>query len=221
MVRGGDGQQHGALHALGFGDCDGAFDRALVPGDDHLAAAVVVGAGNDFTAIRAHFGFSADFARHVHFHAEQGGHRPLPRRHGALHGLAAQFQQPGGVGDGERLDSGQGAVFTQRMPGDQSDFFLDRDAALGLQHPQHGERDGHQGGLRVLGEGQFLNRAFEHQFRKLLLQNLINFLENRARRGESSSQIAAHADCLAALSGENKGVNRHVLGLHITAAHLA
>jgi hypothetical protein len=51
-----------------------------------------------------------------------------------------------------------------------------------------------------------------------LFEDLVDLLEQQARRPEGRREVSAHADRLAALSGENKGVNRHVLRLLIPAA---
>ena len=82
--------------------------------------------------------------------------------------LAAQFQQPGGVGDVERAGGGQGGVLAERMAGNDHGLLAQGEAAFLLQHTQHGERVGHQGGLGVLGEDEFLAGAFEHQPGQLL-----------------------------------------------------
>ena len=56
---------------------------------------------------------------------------------------------------------------------------------LGFEHADDGEADRHQGRLGVLGERQLGLRPLPHELRKLLAERIIDFLENRARRGEA------------------------------------
>ena len=73
-----------------------------------------------------------------------------------------------------------------------------------FQHPHHGHGSGHDGGLGVFGEGKIGLGAFPHQLGQLLGQRIIDFLEDFARRAESTGKLLAHADFLAALTGEKK-----------------
>ena len=208
MERRRDRQQHRPAHALGRGDGDGPFDRAAVARDDDLPGAVVIGRLDHLAfvglALRDRGGFGADLLGLRHVGAEQGGHRAFAGRDRLLHRLAAQLQQPGGVGDGEAAGGGQRGVFAERMSGDHDRLLSQREAALLLQHAQHGERVRHQGGLGVLGQGQFLAGAFEHQSGELLLQGFVDLLEHLARGGEGGGEVASHADGLAALPGKMK-----------------
>ncbi len=188
----------------------GAFDRGAMAGNHDLAAAIIVGRLHDLLlAFGVQRGLGADLLGLRHVGAEQRRHRALPRRDRLLHGLAAQFQQARGVGDGKRADGAQRAVFAQRMAGGDDRAGFDVDAAFGLQNPQHRERMCHQRRLGVLGQGQFLPRPFEHQFRKLLLQDLIDFLKHLPCRAERGGEVAAHADRLATLAWKDKGVHGH------------
>ncbi len=180
-------------------------------GDHHLAAAIVVGRLHHFglTGFRHRGGFGADLARLVHVGAEQRGHGAETGRDGLLHRLAAQLQQAGSVGDAEGSRGGKGGVFAERVAGDDQRLLGQGEAAFFFQHTQNGERMGHERGLGVLGQGEFLARPLEHQFRELLAEGVIDFLEHLARGGEGGGEIAAHADGLAALAREDERKNRH------------
>ena len=120
------------------------------------------------------------------------------------------LQQPRRVAEGERAGSGQRGVFAQRMAGDDhGGFLLQHDAAFLLQHAQHRERVRHQRRLGVLGQDQLLARALEHQLRELLAEGVVHLLEQLARGGEGGGELAAHADRLASLAGEDEGVDWH------------
>ena len=88
-------QQHGAPRALGLGDLDRAFDRGLVAGHHHLAAAIVVGRLADLPLRR----FGGDRRRSIELEADQRRHGAGADRHRLLHGEPARAQQPRGVGD--------------------------------------------------------------------------------------------------------------------------
>ena len=102
-------------------------------------------------------------------------------------------------------------VFAERVAGDDDGLLAQGEAALLLQHAQHGERVRHQRGLGVLGQRQLLAGPFEHQLGELLLQGLVDLLEHLAGGGEGGGEVAAHADGLAALAREDEGVNRHAV----------
>jgi hypothetical protein len=95
MERRGHRQQHRALGALGFGDLDGAIDRGLVAGDDHLSAAIVVGGLADLPLRR----LLGDLQGGLVVEAKQSGHRAGANRHGFLHCETAGAKQPRGVGN--------------------------------------------------------------------------------------------------------------------------
>ena len=78
-------------------------------------------------------------------------------------------------------------------------------AELDLQHAHHRDRDRHQRRLGILGQGQLILGTFPHQHEQRLAQRVIHLVEHLARRGEGAGQGPAHADGLAALSGEEEG----------------
>jgi hypothetical protein len=134
MVGGGQGGGHlvgGGLHqravegrrdvqrngprAQFLGLLDGAVDGGLVARDDDVAVVVVIGhdADADFRpGLRRLFGQGQ-----IGLRADQRRHGAPAHRHGALHGLPAQLQQPGGVGERDRPGGAQGRIFAQRMAG--------------------------------------------------------------------------------------------------------
>ena len=119
------------------------------------------------------------------------------------------FRRRAASATGEGTGGGERGIFAQRMAGDHDGPLAERPAALFLQHAQHGERVGHQGGLGVLGQDEFFAGPLEHQARELLLQGLVDFLEHLAGGGKGAGEVASHADGLAALAREDEGVNRH------------
>ena len=83
------------MRALGLGDLDRALDRGLVARHHDLAAAIVVGGLADL-ALR---GLRRDRRGRVEVEPEQRRHGAGADRHRLLHGVAADAQQPRGVGD--------------------------------------------------------------------------------------------------------------------------
>ena len=79
------------------------------------------------------------------------------------------------------------------------------DAEVLGERPRHGEADGHQGRLSVLGEGEVGLRSLAHEAGEVLAQGLVHGLEHLAGGGEGFGQLGAHADGLAALSGKEEG----------------
>ena len=71
------------------------------------------------------------------------------------------------------------------------------EAALALQHPHDGEGDGHQRGLGIFGEGEFLGRSLEHQLGETLSECLVHLVEDVPGRAESGGEVSAHTDGLA------------------------
>ena len=97
------------------------------------------------------------------------------------------------------------------MAGDHDGLLAQGEAAFLLQHAQNRQRVGHQRGLGVLGEDQFLAGAFEHEFGELLVQGVVDLLEHLAGGGEGGGEITSHADGLAALAWEDERVDRHAV----------
>ena len=90
------------------------------------------------------------------------------------------------------------------MAGDEGRRLAKINPAVLGQHPHHRQADGHDRRLRVLGQEQFVVGAFEHQPGQVLLQRLVDFLENLFGHLKGLGHLAAHADGLASLAGENE-----------------
>ncbi|MNE54525.1 hypothetical protein D3C80_1493080 [compost metagenome] len=193
-------QRNGAC-AQFLGLLDGAVHGGLVARDDDVAVVVVVGDDTD-ADFRAGLGRCFGQSQ-IRLRTDQRGHRALAHRHGALHGLTAQLQQAGRVRQADRPDRRQGRIFAQRVTGDKAGLGHVH-AELDLQHPRRRRRDGHQGRLGVFGQGQLVFRAFAHQVEQLLVQRVVDLGEDVACAGEGLGESCAHADALAALTGEEK-----------------
>ena len=117
----GDGQHDGALGALALGDGDRPLDRRLVAGHHDLGAAVVVRRrrrprlapprGRPRAAASNSSPSSAAMA-------------PCADRHGVLHGIAADAQEPRRVGDRQAAGGGERGIFAERMAGDEGGVAL-------------------------------------------------------------------------------------------------
>ena len=77
-------------------------------------------------------------------------------------------------------------------------------AAFG-QDARGGDRDGEDRGLRVLGELELVFGAFEDELRESEAEGFVGLVEDGAGDGEVVVEVAAHADGLRALSGEEEG----------------
>jgi hypothetical protein len=190
-------------------------DRPGGAGNHHLAAAIVVG---DLDGLRPrrpavlgldHGRFLADRARLIEIDPDQRRHAALAGRHRLLHRHAAQTQQARGVGDAQAAGGGQRGIFPERMARHHGGLVGQHQPALALQHPQHRERHRHQRRLRVLGQGELLDRAGEHQLGELLLQRVVDLLEHGAGGRERGREVPSHAGELASLTREDEGVHGH------------
>ena len=209
VERRGDGQQNAALDAPAFlvvlHHRHRPFDRAFMAGNHDLGGIIIVRDGADLPFRLGSFGKVFGFGD---IGAEQRGHRALTHRHGALHRLPAQFQQPCGFAQRDRSGGAQCAIFAQRMPGHAAGDIGQLHAALLLQHAQHGHGQRHDRRLGVFGEHQLIRRAVFHEREQLLAERVVDFLEQFAGMGAGGGQVCAHADLLAALSGENECAHR-------------
>ena len=128
--------------------------------------------------------------RDVGLRPDQRGHRPLAHRHGALHGLAAQLQQPGGVGQAAArrpppAPNIRPANGRRRRPPRRS-----RTPNSGSSIAHHRQADRHQRRLGVLGQGQVVIRPLAHQPGEVLAQRVVDLLEHVARGREGVGQVA-------------------------------
>ena len=114
------GEHDGALRALSRRKRDGALDRRLVARNHDLGAAIVV---RDVADLPLR-GLARDLGGRGLVEAEQRRHGADPDRRRALHGLAADAEQTGGIGDGESAGGGERRVFAERVAGDEGSVAL-------------------------------------------------------------------------------------------------
>ena len=105
-----------------------AVDRGLGAGDHDLSRRIVV--GDDADAAGRRGAFLRQLFGLFDFGAEQRAHAALADRHGALHRLAARFQQPRRVGEREGAGGAERGVFAERMTGDEARMLGEIEARL-------------------------------------------------------------------------------------------
>ena len=93
-------------------------------------------------------------------------------------------------------------------PATKATLSLSEKSLLGLQHANDGERDRHQGGLGVLGQGELILGPHPDQGRERLTERLVDLGEHGTRRRVSLGELRAHADGLTPLPGKNES-NAH------------
>ncbi len=196
----GDRQQHRPLGAARLGDFDRALDRELVARQHNLAAAIVIGGGADAGAFR----LGRDRLHVAELEPDQRRHGARADRNRLLHGEPAHAQQPRRVGDRERARRGKRRIFAERMSGDKGRVAREIDAGFVFQHAHRGERHRHQRRLRVFRQRQRVARAVPNDVAEPLAERRVDFLEDRPRARKRVGERLAHADGLAALTGENK-----------------
>ena len=194
---------------------------ARVPEIDHLAAAVVVGGlANLARRTQIAHRLRGDRGGLRKVETDDGGHRALAGRNGALHGVSANAQQPRGVLDAQRAGGGEGRIFAQRMAGDELRVARNVQPGFCFENAARREADRHQGGLRVGREGQFRLRPLEHQSGQVLPERTVHLGEYAPGRGVILRERLAHADRLRPLAGKHKsrlhhpplwGAHRHAL----------
>jgi hypothetical protein len=200
MEGSGHGQHHGTLGTFGLGNRHGPFHGRLMARNDHLGTAVVVGRIADLALRR----LAGDLEGGLVLKPEKRRHGALPHWNGALHGIAADPQQAGGIGDGEAAGGGERRIFAQRVAGDKGGMFPEIEAGLGLQNPDRRQAHGHQGRLRVGRQGQLLRRSFPHDGGKFLGESLVHLVENGPGLRKGIGKGFAHSNRLAPLTGENE-----------------
>jgi hypothetical protein len=171
-----------------------------VAGDHDLGAAIVVRGVADLALGRR----PGDFEGRVVFETQEGRHGALPDRDGVLHGVAADPQQAGGVGDGKASGGREGRIFAKRMPRHEGGVPLQVETGLGLQDADRRQADGHEGRLGVGRESEVLGRPLPHDCRELLRQGLVHLVEDRPGLGKRLGEGLAHPDRLTSLSREDE-----------------
>ena len=129
---------------------------------------------------------------------DDGGHGAFAGRHRGLHGVAANAQQPGRVGNREHAGGAQRRIFTERMAGDITGGLAKIEPAR-LEHPDQRHRHRHQRRLGVGGECQRLLGAFEDYRRKLFAKRRVDLVKDGSCFRIGGGKILAHTDRLAAL----------------------
>ena len=200
MERRGHRQQHAALDPVRLHQRNRALDRSAVAGQHDLPRIVVVGDRADLTFRRS----GGQRRCLLDIRAEQRTHRAHTHRHGGLHGLTAQAQQPRGIGERKRPGGAQRGIFAQAVARDELRLVRERKAAFLFEHAQHGNGIGHDRGLGIGGERQRILGPAGHQREEVLLQRIIDFLKHFARGGAGGGKLCPHTDFLTALPRKNK-----------------
>ncbi len=116
------------------------------------------------------------------------------------------------VARSKRTGGAERGIFAEAVARDEIGLVAQTNAAFLFEHAQHGDGVGHDRGLGICGEGQLVLGAFRHQLRQLLAERLVDFLENFTRMRARGGERTAHADGLAALSGEDERAHLPLLG---------
>ncbi len=151
----------------------------------------------------------ADGGDFIEVHAEDGGHGSDADRHGFLHVFAAVADGANGVGEGEGARGDMSGIFTETVTGDVAGL-----GNAGLEHAQHGNGDGENGGLGDFGEPELVFRSFEADGGKLVAEGVVGFFEGSAGGRIFFVEVFSHADGLGALAGEQEGDDVVVLICH-------
>ena len=206
MERRRDRQQQRAFGASILGHGHGTFHCGFVARQYVLAGVVFIG---DLTDLAFGGGFG-QFLGLFNAKAKDRRHGTLAHWDSRLHRLAANAQQPCGVGKRQRPCGAKRGIFAKTMARHKGRFAnLD---PFGLQRGHRRHRRGHQRRLGVLCEGQPLDVPLPDQVRQFFAKGVIDFLENGAGFRIGFGQIAAHADGLGTLARENE-CNAHGCGL--------
>ena len=206
-------QHHGALDAVIRRERHSALHRRRGAADDDLPRRIVVADHADLAA----GGLLGDRGGLREIGADQRSHGAGAHRDRLLHDLAPQAEQARGVRQRQAPRSGKRGVFAKRMAGDEGSALLEPPGALGLERANHGDRDRHERGLRVPGERELALLTLEHEAGKALAEGLVDLLKHRAGGRKRIVKVAAHADRLGALTGEDDG-RRHAGGFRPSAS---
>ena len=134
--------------------------------------------------------------------AQQSRHCALTGRYSRLHGITANAQNARGIRKLDRAASGQCGILTERVSCHERG--LVRADAMGLKRTDGSNADGHERRLRIRRQLQLFLIAFPDQLRKILMERGVHRLEDFPRFWICRGKVLAHADELAALSGENE-----------------
>jgi hypothetical protein len=191
----GDRQPARAAHAVLLGRGLERVERRELAGDDDLARRVQV-------RDRADAVLGADRGQRARLGlvgAHQARHRRGDLLARVLHRLAAQAHQAQAVVERERARAPQRGVLAQRQAGDERGR-REVEAAL-LQHGQDRDRRREDAGLRHVGAVDVVALAPAGLCEREA-EHAVGVLEDGARAREGLAPVAAHADVLCALSGQ-------------------
>ncbi len=119
---------------------------------------------------------------------------PTPTGTAALHGIAANAQQPRRIGERKSAGGTKRRVFAERMTGNIGNPTLQIEAAR-LENAHDGDRYGHQSRLRIRSQRQLVFGAVEDDVRKLFTERLHQTSSKTARASAKFvGEILAHAE---------------------------
>src|ERR1044072_4614060 len=186
-------QRNDALRAALFAELAGPRDRLRVRGENRLVGGVHMGRHGDARLLRPLGARRFDVFRRESEYRRHGTGTLFP---GLLHQLTPPADQFGCRRRLERARRHVGRVLAERMTGggDGLAGFLadDREDRGAVREDR---------GLRVLGGGQLVFRAVEHEARERCADRGVDGVEHGARRRKAVCQILPHADFLRALTG--------------------
>ena len=123
--------------------------------------------------------------------------------HSLLHVAATQAHGAHCIGEGESACGDMRGVLTQRMSSGEGRSDVAR-LELGQQNAKRSHGDGQDRRLCVLGQAKLVLRPFEDELGKSKAEGRIGLFKDGAGCGRLIVECTAHADCLRALSGEEK-----------------
>ena len=137
--------------------------------------------------------------------AEDGGHGSFSGGDGFLHVAAAVADDADGFGEGDGSGGDVGGVLAKGVAGGVGREDVLGGEGLRRKDAVGGGGDGEDGGLGVLGEAEVFFGAFEDEFGEGEAEGFVGFVEDGAGGGVAIVEVAAHADGLGALAGEEEG----------------
>ena len=154
-----------------------------------------------WTTLIRQAGVRADAVQQGDVQPEDGGHSAGVELSGGFHTFAAFAGQCQGILEGQGAGSHQGAELTHRVAGHE------RRAKIGVnfqEDAQGSDGVGEQDGLGVVGVVELGFGAFPGSLCQVEPQHLFGLHEGGARHRVRCGQLAAHANGLRALAGENE-----------------
>ena len=147
---------------------------------------------------------AGDLDRGLEFESEERRHRALPDRHGALHGIAANAQQPRRVGELQAAGGGERRIFAERMAGDEGRVFDEIEPASASSTRMAARLTAISAGCALAVSVRSSAGPSHMIVGQLLAERLVDLVEHRPRLRKSLGERLAHADGLAALTGKDE-----------------